>query len=609
MRTSSVLLAAAGVLVAAPLGAQAARRAGPAPTVARARVFIARAESTLNELTIRAARADWVANTFITYDTEQLTAEAAEALGVATQKLATEARAYERLRLPADVRRKLVLLRLLLAAPPPADAREASELTRLTSSMQADYGKGTYCRPKAGSSEQECLQLPDLEEILIQSNDPAQLLDAWQGWHRVGAPMRDRYQRFVVLANKGARGMGFADAGAMWRSSYDMPPDQFVKEVDRLWEQLRPLYLQLHAFVRSQLVARYGQNVVTPGGMIPAHLFGNMWAQEWGNIYNKVAPASVAPSTDVTTLLAAKQVDYLGMVRYGEGFYKSLGFPALPQTFWERSMFVKPRDRDVVCHASAWDIDNKEDLRVKMCIRPTGEDFVTIHHELGHNFYQRAYDQQPYLFQNGANDGFHEAVGDAVALSITPEYLKQVGLLDTLPSAASDTAALLRVALDKIAFLPFAVALDRWRWGVFSGAIPPTQYNAAWWDLKHRYQGVMEPLARSERDFDPAAKYHVPANVPYIRYFMARILQFQFHRSWCRAAQWKGPLYRCSVYNNAAAGEQVRRMLSAGASKPWQEILFDATGEREMDATAMVEYFQPLLAWLERQNQGKPVGW
>ena len=596
----------------APLASQtpATRSGRPAPTIAGARAFIARAESTLNALSIRAGRADWVANTFITHDTEEMTAEAAEALGVATQRLATEARAYDRLRLPADLRRKLVLLRLLLPAPPPADPKEAAELTRLTSSMQADYGKGTYCRPKAGAAnEQDCRQLPDLEEVLVTSNDPAELLDAWQGWHRVGAPMRERYQRFTVLANKGAQGMGFANAGAMWQSSYDMPPADFMREVDRLWEQLKPLYLQLHAFVRHRLSAHYGANVVRPDGMIPAHLLGNMWAQEWGHIYDKVAAAGAAPSTDVTALLGAKQVDHLGMVRYGERFYTSLGFPSLPPTFWERSMFVKPRDRDVVCHASAWDLDNKEDVRIKMCIRPTGEDFVTIHHELGHNFYQRAYQQQPYLFQNGANDGFHEAVGDAIALSITPEYLKQIGLLETLPGAASDTAALLRVALDKIAFLPFAVALDRWRWGVFSGEITPDRYNAAWWDLKHRYQGIVEPVARSERDFDPGAKYHVPANVPYIRYFIARILQFQFHRSWCRAAKWEGPLYRCSVYGNAAAGQQLNTMLSAGASKPWQEILFDATGERQMDATAMVDYFQPLLAWLERQNQGKPVGW
>ncbi len=597
-------------LLAAQTPAKPAAKPAAAPTVAQARAFVARAESTLNALTIRAARADWVANTYITFDTEELTAQAGEALGVATQRLATEARAFEKVTLPADVRRKLTLLRLLLAAPPPADPAEATELSKITSSLQGDYGRGSYCRPKPGApAEQECRQLPELEDVLITSTDPAQLYDAWQGWHRVGVPMRERYTRYVVLANKGARGMGFTDAGAMWRSSYDMAPDAFQVEVDRLWEQLKPFYLQLHAFVRARLGAKYGQTLVRPDGLIPAHLLGNMWAQEWSHVYDVVAPAGAPPSVDVGALLTAKNVDPVAMVRYGEGFYTSLGFPKLPETFWQRSQFTKPRDRDVVCHASAWDLDNKEDLRIKMCIKVNGEDFVVIHHELGHNFYQRAYAGQPYLFQNGANDGFHEAIGDAVALSITPEYLKQVGLLTDLPSAASDTAALLRTALDKIAFLPFAVALDRWRWGVFSGEITPARYNAAWWDLKHRYQGVIEPAARSEADFDPGAKYHVPGNVPYIRYFIAHVLQFQFHRSWCRAAGWQGPLYRCSVYGNKAAGEQLQKMLAAGASKPWQDILFEATGERQMDATAMVDYFQPLLAWLERQNQGKPVGW
>jgi peptidyl-dipeptidase A len=586
------------VLLPAALHAQA-------PTVAGARGFLARAESTLSDLNVKASRADWVANTFITFDTEELTAEAQEAYAVATRDLAMEARRYERLggRLPADLRRKLLLLKLSLAAPPPPNPREASELTKITSSMQADYGRGTYCK-----MANTCLQITDIEHILATSRNPAELLDAWQGWHRVSVGMRDRYARFVTLANAGAKGFGFSDVGTMWRSGYDMPADSFVKEVDRLWEQLKPLYLQLHAYVRSRLADHY-PDLVNRGGMIPAHLLGNVWAQEWGNIYDVVAPPTTAPGVDVSVLLRAHGVDERGMVRYGEGFYTALGFDSLPGTFWERSQFTKPRDRDVVCHASAWDLDSKNDVRIKMCLQVTGEDFVTIHHELGHNFYQRAYQTQPYLLQGGANDGFHEAIGDAIALSVTPEYLRRIGLLDSLPSAASDTTMLLRIALDKIAFLPFALALDRWRWGVFSGEITPGHYNAAWWDLKHRYQGVREPVARSERDFDPGAKYHVAANVPYARYFLARVLQFQFHRSWCRAAGWTGPLYRCSVYGNRAAGQQLARMLAAGQSKPWQEILADATGERQMDATAIVDYFQPLVAWLERQNQGKPVGW
>ncbi len=575
-----------------------------APTVAGARRFLAHAESTLYDLNVKAGRAAWVANTYITFDTEELAAEADEANAVATRDFAMEARRYERLRLPPDLRRKLLLLKLSLAAPPPPNPREASELSKITSSMQADYGRGRYCK-----TPDNCLEITDIERVLATSRDPAELLDAWQGWHRIAVGMRDRYVRFVTLANAGAKGLGFADVGAMWRSGYDMPADSFVAEVDRLWTQLRPLYLQLHAYVRGRLAEKYGTSVVPPGGMIPIHLLGNLWGQNWGNIYDLAAPAAMPPSVDITALLRTHHVDERGMVRYGERFYTSLGFDSLPRTFWERSQFTKPRDRDVVCHGSAWDVDSKNDLRVKMCIQVTGEDFVVVHHELGHNFYQRAYQTQPYLLQGGANDGFHEAIGDAIALSVTPEYLQRIGLLDSLPSAASDTAMLLRIALDKIAFLPFALALDRWRWGVFSGQITPAHYNAAWWDLKHRYQGVTEPVARSEQDFDPGAKYHVAANVPYISYFLARVLQFQFHRSWCRAAGWTGPLYRCSVYGSRAAGEQLARMLAAGHSKPWQEILSDATGERQMDATAIVDYFQPLIAWLERQNQGKPVGW
>ena len=578
----------------------------PTPTVAQARAYteiLAGMADTLDALNVKASRADWVANTYITFDTEELTAEAGEAYAVATRDLAMQARRYERLRLPADMRRKLLLLKLSLAAPPPPDSRQATELSRITSSLQADYGRGTYCR-----SPDHCLQITDIERILATSRDPAELLDAWQWWHRVSVGMRDRYARFVVLANAGARGFGFQNVGVLWRSGYDMPADSFALEIDRLWTQLKPLYVQLHAYVRARLAQRY-PTLVTANGMIPADLLGNIWAQEWGNIYDLVAPAAAAPSVDVTALLRAHGVDERGMVRYGERFYTSLGFDSLPATFWERSQFTKPRDRDVVCHASAWDIDSKNDVRIKTCLQVTGEDFVTVHHELGHNFYQRAYQQQPYLFQGGANDGFHEAIGDAIALSVTPDYLRRIGLLDSVPSAASDTAMLLRIALDKIAFLPFALALDRWRWGVFSGEITPAHYNAAWWDLKHRYQGVVEPAARSEQDFDPGAKYHVAANVPYVRYFLARVLQFQFHRSWCRAAGWTGPLYRCSVYGNKAAGQQLVRMLAAGQSRPWQDILADATGERQLDATAIVDYFEPLVAWLARQNQGKAVGW
>jgi peptidyl-dipeptidase A len=378
----------------------------------------------------------------------------------------------------------------------------------------------------------------------------------------------------------------------------------------RLWLQVKPLYDSLHCYVRANLSQKYGANVVSPNAPIPAHLLGNIWAQEWGNVYDVVAPPKSDAGYDLTEILEKrKNIDALEMVRYGERFFTSLGFEKLPQTFWERSMFTQPRDRDVVCHASAWDIDNLDDLRLKMCIGKTAEDFTTIHHELGHNFYQRAYKHQPYLYKNSANDGFHEAIGDTIALSVTPAYLVKVGLLDKEPPASADIPLLLRDALDKIAFLPFGLLMDKWRWGVFSGQIAPADYNKAWWQLRTQYQGIAPTGTRGEEFFDPGAKYHIPANVPYARYFLARILQFQFHRSLCETAGYKGPLNRCSIYENAEAGRRLAKTLEMGASRPWPDALEALTGQREMDATAIVDYFRPLKDWLDKQNAGKQCGW
>jgi peptidyl-dipeptidase A len=421
--------------------------------------------------------------------------------------------------------------------------------------------------------------------------------------------MRGNFARFVELANKGARELGFKDTGAMWRSKYDMPADDFARELDRLWEQVRPLYVSLHTYVRWKLREKYGADVVPASGAIPAHLLGNIWAQDWTNVYKLVAPAGADPGYDLTAILKARNLDAKGMVRYGEGFFKSLGFAALPETFWERSLFTKPRDREVVCHASAWDVDNDNDLRVKMCIEINAEDFSTIHHELGHNFYQRAYNKQPFLFRDSANDGFHEAIGDTIALSITPEYLVKLGFLKQAPDASKDIGLLLNKALEKIAFLPFGLLIDQWRWKVFAGEVRSADYNSAWWQLRQKYQGVAPPLDRSERDFDPGAKYHVPGNVPYTRYFLADILQFQFHRALARVAGCTGPLHRCSIYDSKEAGKRLNAMLEMGLSQPWQEALFALTGQRQMDATAIVDYFAPLQKWLDEQNKGKPTGW
>jgi peptidyl-dipeptidase A len=576
----------------------------PKPTVAEAEQFISQAEARLNGLNTRAARAGWVQENFITDDSEAIAADANEQITAAVTELVEQAKRFEGLPLPPAVARKFLLLKLGLTAPAPKDPKLRREMIEIGTSLDGDYGKGKYCR-----KPDDCLDITAIERIMSSSRDPRELQDVWAGWHKVGAPMRQRYARFIELSNQGAREMGFKDVGALWRAGYDMTPEEFNAELERLWLQVRPLYLSLHTFVRARLVQRYGTNVVPANGPIPADLLGNPWAQEWGNVFPLLGLPETSRGYNLTELLKAKNLDAKGMVGYGENFYKSLGFAPLPPTFWERSLFTKPRDRDVVCHASAWDIDNQDDLRVKMCIQIRDEDFITIHHELGHNFYQRAYKGQPFLFEGGANDGFHEAIGDTIALAVTPEYLQQIGLLDKVPSADADIPLLLKQALDKVAFLPFGLLIDQWRWKVFSGEITPANYNQAWWDLRLKYQGVAPPVARSEADFDPGAKYHVAGNVPYMRYFLARILQFQFYRAMCKEAGYNGPLHRCTFYNSKPAGEKLNKMLEMGQSRPWPDALEALTGQRQMDASAILDYFAPLQKWLDEQNKGQKSGW
>jgi peptidyl-dipeptidase A len=573
------------------------------PTVADAKDFLYTAEAKLLALSVDAGRADWVKDTFITDDTETLAAKANERAINATVDLVKQSKRFDGLALPDDLARKMKLLRLSLTVATPSDPKEGEELTRVIAGMEGAYGKGKYC-PGA-----QCYDLEDLTKTMANSRNVKELRESWVGWHAIAPPLRQPFERYVALANKGARELGFADTGAMWRAKYDMPPDSFAKELDKLWGQVRPLYLSLHAYVRTKLREKYGASVVPADGPIPADLLGNMWAQSWENIYPLVAPADADPGFDLTQILKSKNTEPKQMARYGEGFFTSLGFSPLPPTFWERSLFVKPRDREVVCHASAWDVDAEEDLRIKMCIDITGEDFTTIHHELGHNFYQRAYKHQPYLFRDSANDGFHEAVGDTIALSVTPEYLVRIGLLKTAPDPSKDMGLLLKTALEKIAFLPFGLLIDQWRWKVFSGEIPPEKYNQTWWELREKYQGVAPPVSRSESNFDPGAKYHVAANVPYTRYFLAFILQFQFHRGLAQVAGCKEPLNRCSIYENKEAGKRLNAMLAMGQSRPWPDALQELTGQREMDATAILDYFAPLKKWLDEQTQGKPMGW
>ena len=564
--------------------------------------FMTDVEKRLMELSIKSSRADWVRSTFITDDTEKIAAAANTDLIAATTEYAEQSKKFEGVDLSVDLQRKMKLLKLSLTLPAPKDEAERKELTEIAAKMEGDYGKGKYC---PDGDKGKCLSLPDLEDIMTNSRDPEELKKAWLGWHQVAQPIRKDYVRFVELSNKGAQQMGFKDTGAMWRSKYDMEPDAFAAEMERLWQQVKPLYDSLYTYTRHKLSEKYGKDIVAEDKPIPAHLLGNMWAQSWGNVYPILAPATGDRGYDLTKTLKERNTDPKQMVRYGEGFFTSLGFDQLPSTFWERSLFVKPADHDVVCHASAWDIDYEKDVRLKMCININEEDFSTVHHELGHNYYQMAYDKQPFLFRDSANDAFHEAIGDTIALSVTPPYLKQLGLIEKVPEPNADIGFLLNRALDKVAFLPFGYLVDQWRWRVFSGDIKPEDYNKAWWELREKYQGVAPPVPRSEQDFDAGAKYHVPANTPYARYFLAAILQFQFHRALCREAGFNGPLYQCSIYGNKKAGEKLHAMLAMGLSKPWPEALKAMTGEDKMDATAIIDYFAPLKTWLDEQNGKK----
>jgi len=614
MKLASVALSALAISLASPALAdhhedKVEMTAAYPMTAQGATDWVAMVEKEMADFGVEYARVSWVNSTYITDDTDALAAKYGAEATEMSVRYANEAAKYAQVQgLDPEVARKLDILRNGIVMPAPVRDGAATELNEIATSLNSQYGKGK------GTLNGEEISGSDIEaEMGNLERTPAEYAEMWTSWHdNVGAPMRDDYLRMIAIANEGSKELGFADLGAMWRSNYDMDPDQFAAETERMWQEVKPLYMALHTYVRSKLNEKYGDAVQPATGPIRADLLGNMWAQEWGNIYPLVAPEGAGDiGYDLTELIEQKGLDEIQMVKTGEQFFSSLGFAPLPGTFWDRSQFVKPQDREVVCHASAWDVDNVDDLRIKMCIKQNADDFVTIHHELGHNYYQRAYNQQDYLHLNGANDGFHEAIGDMIALSITPEYLVQIDMLDEsqVPSADKDIGLLLRQAMDKVAFLPFGLMVDRYRWGLFDGSIPADQLNKGWTDLRLEYQGITPPVARDETKFDAGAKYHIPGNVPYTRYFLARILQFQFFKAACDQAGWEGPLHRCSFYGNEEVGKNLNSMLEMGASKPWPDALEAFTGERQMSGKAMVEYFAPLKAWLDEQNAGKTEGW
>ena len=611
MRDFAKLLA--GMLLTVVLGACSqpvdertiAAPAQLAASTESAEEFVARISAEFKDWVRELNAANWLRATYINEDSAIVQALANERYAAWHSQMVKTALQFDGREMSTQTRRALDLFKMSALIVAPDDDAKRKEQARISTELSGMYGAGAYCR-----DEVDCLTLPELEQIMAQSRDYDELLEAWQGWRTVSPPMRDKYARFTELANEGANEFGYDDLGDMWRSGYDMSSAEFEAETERLWQQVQPLYDELHCHVRAKLGEYYGEDKVPRDGPIPAHLLGNMWAQDWTYVYELLEPYPGVSAIDVEKTLRSEDYSPQEMVRSAESFYVSLGLPRLPDTFWERSLFAKPADRDVVCHASAWNLDAEEDLRIKMCIEPTYDKLRTIYHELGHNYYYWAYNKQPILFREGAHKGFHEAVGDTVLLSMTPEYLAEVGLIAA--AAESEQATInrqMQLALDRIAFLPFSKLIDEWRWNVFSGEILPADYNRAWWSLRTRYQGIAAPVQRSDADFDPGAKFHVPANRSYTPYFLAHILMFQFHRTLCETAGFDGALHQCSVYGSEAAGERLWAMLEAGASQPWQDTLEELTGTRKMDAAAIIDYFAPLMRYLQEQNAGRSCGW
>ena len=639
MKPQRLLLAIA--LSSALLTLGACKPTSDAQSSENADEFIARVNAEFRLDYIESTAAQWMSETDITDDTQLLSSKANERYLIKLGEYIKQAKHYEGKPMTPETARAIQLLKLGITVPPPKDPKLLAELTAVGTKLNGAYGAGKYC--KDAKNQNTCMDIGQIEDVLadIPNKSYDQQLDAWQGWHTISIPMRDQYQRFVELNNIGAKDQGFANTGDLWRSGYDMNPADFQAETDRLWGQVKPLYDDLQCYTKNKLVDKYGEKGQV-NGMIPAHLTGNLWQQDWGNLWPLLQPYSGVPQLNITEALEKQRndkytallVDFVrangkqpsaeetvelsraanlaqakSMMREAEDFYVSLGMPKLPESFWEKTQFVQPRDRDVVCHASAWPMTMDGDVRIKMCIKPDEDSYTTIYHELGHIYYYLAYQKKPALFQNGANDGFHEAIGDTIVLSMTPKYLNSKGLVEA-PTVSDEATinAQMRMALSKVVFLPFGLMIDRWRWGVFDGSITPANYNKAWWDLKAQYQGVAPATARGEEFFDAGAKYHVPGNTPYTRYFLAHILQFQFYKSLCDASGFKGPLYQCNFANNPEAGKRYSAMMEKGASQPWQKTLKELTGGEQMDAAPVLEYFAPLNTWLKKQNEGKTCG-
>ena len=553
--------------------------------------------------------ASWISSNFITYDSQKVIADYGTKSTLKSLERSREAASFDGLDTSKENQRMLNILKSSFVMPPPLDEELASELSEITTSLEAMYGSGEYC-----FDDEECYDLEAFESIIDNSRDPKELLRAWEGWHEIGKPMKPMYMRMVDIGNQGSVDLGYEGLSDLWFSKYDMPAEDFLDDTDRVWSEVKPLYDALHCHVRAKLNEHYGDEVISKTGPLPVHMLGNMWGQSWSNIYDLVYEEKPnSKYIDVTKIINEKSLSEIEMVEYAEDFFISMGFKPLPKTFWERSLFVKPRDRSVVCHASAWNLDPaNNDLRIKMCIEKNEEDFITIHHELGHIFYYQAYNHIPTVFQAGANDGFHEAFGDLLTLSITPDYLVDIGFIseDDAEEAKQDPIGLLmKQALDGVVIVPWALMLDKWRSGVFDGEIDESNLNSSWWSLREEYQGINTSYERSENYFDPGAKYHIPGNTPYTRYYLASIMQYQFHEALCNLIDYDGYLHECSIYGNKEAGDRIISTMAMGQSLPWQDAFENLTGSRQLSGKSIMNYYAPLKEWLDEENKNRTCGW
>lgn len=555
---------------------------------------------------------NWNLYTDLTEENQQKSAESAANLGLFIREMKDEVASFDLSALSTETRMQLELI--LSFSGSGLSGNKLGRLRLLGNQMTERYSTGKVCK---GDDSDDCLPFdPDLETLMATSRNCSVLYWAWYGWRESVANQqaRDDFAEYVSLLNEGSRTQGWADTGDKWRQTLYMR-DDLKEETARLYAEIKPLFLSLHAYVRRKLYEYYGSDYVNLNGPIPSHLLGNMHPRAWTNIMDIVTPYPSKKRIDVTELIKAKNYTGLAMAKLADDFFKSLGMIPVNPRFFRDSMFEKPDDgRQVVCYPVAFDFYNKEDFRIKMCTDPSFEDFIILHHEMGHIQYFMQYKDLPLVFRNSPNPGFHEGIGDTIVLStVTNKHLHTIGLLEELPEEDNETSInfLMQMALDNVAFMPFGYLIDLYRWKVFDGSIPPEKLNEEWWRMRRDLEGLIPPVSRNENNLDAVSYFHIAYDVPHIRYFVSRILTFQFHEALCNESGHTGPLHECDIYGSKAAGDLFSEFLSQGAKYPWDDTLEIITGQRVMSASSFLKYFQPLNDWLVKQNRlnEDEVGW